>query len=92
MRYSYDVVVRCREGPLRCLRCARKDKGLKTEEVAQGVKIAECLRIIIGVIATVWFIRNQFCRIQIYRFNVESPGWPCTAMFVDKEQRFFFTK
>ena len=50
--------------------CKERQKDQK-EEVAQGVKIAECLRIIIRVIATAWFIRNQFCRSQIYCFTVE---------------------
>ena len=67
MRCSYDVAVRCRKGPLRC---KERQRGQK-EDVAQGVKIAECLRIIIRVIATVCFIRNQFCQIQIYCFTVE---------------------
>ena len=69
--------------------CKERQRGQK-EEVAQGLKIAECLRIIIRVIATVWSIRNQFCRIQFNCFTVESPGWPCTATFVDKEERFCF--
>ena len=71
--------------------CMERQRGQK-EEVAEGVKIAELLRIIIKVIATFCFIEIQFCQIQIYCFTVEQPGRPCTATFVDKEESFFFTK
>ena len=76
MRYSYNVAVRCRKGHLKCLTCARKDKGVKRKKLRKGENSrvlhgSTSLCIIIMVNATVWFMRNQFCRIQIYRFTVE---------------------
>ena len=85
MPYNYDGLLRCRKGFRR--------KKLRRGENSRVPDCSTSLRIIIRVIATLWFIRNHACWIQSYCFTVEYPGWPCTATFVDKEQMvLFFTK